>query len=114
VGINGLRGFDRDDLSPRDENGAEIGANKFVVANVEVRFPLFADAGVYGVVFFDTGDSWAEGEDVDFGNLRESAGTGVRWLSPMGPIRLEYGWILDPQPTDQSTGNWEFSMASAF
>jgi len=114
VGMNGLRGFDRDDLSPRDENGAEIGANKFVVANVEVRFPLFADAGVYGVVFFDTGDAWAEGEDVDLGNLRQSAGTGVRWLSPMGPIRLEYGWILDPQPTDQSTGNWEFSMASAF
>jgi len=114
VGMDGLRGFDRDDLSPRDENGAEIGANKFVVANVEVRFPLFADAGVYGVVFFDTGDAWAEGEDVDLGNLRQSAGTGVRWLSPMGPIRLEYGWILDPQPTDQSTGNWEFSMASAF
>jgi len=114
VGMDGLRGFDRDDLSPRDENGAEIGANKFVVANVEVRFPLFADAGVYGVVFYDTGDSWAEGEEVDLGNLRQSAGTGVRWLSPMGPIRLEYGWILDPQPTDQSTGNWEFSMASAF
>ena len=114
VGTTGLRGFDRDDLSPRDENGSEIGANKFVIGNVELRFPLFEQAGLYGVVFFDTGDGWAEGEDVDLSQLRESAGTGFRWRSPMGPIRLEYGWILDPKPTDQSTGNWEFSMASSF
>lgn len=114
VGMDGLRGFDRDDLSPRDENGSEIGANKFVMGNFEIRAPIFAQAGVFGVVFFDTGDAYAEGEDVDLANLRESAGCGVRWQSPMGPIRLEYGWILDPKPTDSSTGNWEFSMASAF
>ena len=53
-------------------------------------------------------------EDIELDNLRESAGLGVRWLSPMGPVRLEYGWILDPQPSDSAAGNWEFSMASAF
>jgi outer membrane protein insertion porin family len=46
--------------------------------------------------------------------LRESAGGGIRWLSPMGPVRLEYGYILDPKSTDKETGSWEFSMASAF
>jgi len=114
VGIDALRGFSRDDLSPRDENGSEIGGTKFVQGNAEIRFPLVPQAGVYGVVFFDTGDIYAEGEDVDLANLRESAGCGIRWLSPMGPIRLEYGWILDPKPTDSASGNWEFSMASAF
>ena len=114
VGIDALRGFERDDLSPRDENGSEIGGNKFVQGNVEVRFPLVPQAGVYGVVFFDTGDIYAESEDIELDNLRESAGCGIRWLSPMGPVRLEYGWILDPKPTDSATGNWEFSMASAF
>ena len=114
VGIDSLRGFERDDLSPRDENGSEVGGNKFVQANVEVRFPLVPQAGVFGVVFFDTGDIYAEGEDIELDNLRESAGCGVRWLSPMGPVRLEYGWILDPKPTDSASGNWEFSMASAF
>ena len=114
VGIDALRGFERDDLSPRDENGSEIGGTKFVQANAEVRFPLVPQAGVYGLVFFDTGDIYAEGEDVELDNLRESAGCGIRWLSPMGPVRLEYGWILDPKPTDSATGNWEFSMASAF
>jgi len=114
VGIDALRGFERDDLSPRDENGSEVGGTKFVQANAEVRFPLVPQAGVYGVVFFDTGDIYGENEDIDITNLRESAGCGIRWLSPMGPIRLEYGWILDPKPTDSGTGAWEFSMASAF
>ncbi len=114
VGIDALRGFERDDLSPRDEDGNEIGGNKFVQFNAEIRFPLVPQAGVYGVTFFDTGDIYANDEDIELGNLRESAGLGIRWLSPMGPVRLEYGWILDPKPTDANSGNWEFSMASAF
>ena len=114
VGIDALRGFDRGDLSPRDDNGSEVGGTKFVQANTEIRFPLVPQAGVYGVVFFDTGDIYGDGEDLALDNLRESAGCGIRWLSPMGPIRLEYGWILDPKPTDSASGGWEFSMASAF
>jgi outer membrane protein insertion porin family len=114
VGIDALRGFDRGDLSPRDDNGSEVGGTKFVQANTEIRFPLVPQAGVYGVVFFDTGDIYGDGEDIALDNLRESAGCGIRWLSPMGPIRLEYGWILDPKPTDSASGGWEFSMASAF
>jgi outer membrane protein insertion porin family len=114
VGIDALRGFERDDLSPRDDDGNEIGGNKFVQFNAEIRFPLVPAAGVYGVTFFDTGDIYTYDEDIELDNLRESAGLGIRWLSPMGPVRLEYGWILDPKPTDAASGNWEFSMASAF
>jgi len=113
-GINSLRGFKRDDLSPRDENGATFGGDKFVQFNFELKFPLLEDLGVFGLVFFDTGDIYAVNEDLDFGNLRSSAGPEIRWLSPMGPIRLAYGYILDPQSTDEASGNWEFSMASAF
>ena len=114
VGIDALRGFERDDLSPRDEDGNEIGGNKFVQFNTEIRIPLVPTAGVYGVTFFDTGDIYGNDEDIELDNLRESAGLGVRWLSPMGPVRLEYGWILDPKQTDSASGSWEFSMASAF
>jgi len=114
VGIDALRGFDRDDLCPRDSSGSCVGGNKFVQFNAEVRFPLVPQAGVYGVTFFDTGDIYDSDEDIELDNLRESAGLGVRWLSPMGPIRLEYGWILDPKSSDGSAGQWEFSMASAF
>ena len=114
VGIDALRGFERDDLCPRDESGSCIGGNKFVQFNAEVRFPLVPQAGAYGVVFFDTGDIYSKDEDIKLDSLRESAGLGLRWLSPMGPVRLEYGWILDPKSTDSSSGKWEFSMASAF
>jgi outer membrane protein insertion porin family len=114
VGIDALRGFDRDDLCPRDDSGACIGGNKFVQFNAEIRFPIAPKLGAYGVFFFDTGDIYTNDEQIDLGNLRESAGCGFRWLSPMGPVRLEYGWILDPEPTDHGAGSWEFSMASAF
>ena len=113
-GMGGLRGFDRDDLAPRDDDGNIVGADKFLVGNVELRFPLFEQAGLYGAVFFDTGEAWGDDEEVDPGNLRESAGFVFRWRSPMGPLTLGYGWILDPQPTDGASGNWEFSMASSF
>ena len=113
-GTDALRGFERDDVAPRDDNGDIVGADKFLVGNVEVRFPLFEQAGLYGGVFFDTGESWGKGEDPDPGNLRESAGFTFRWRSPMGPIILGYGWILDPQPTDEASGGWVFSMASSF
>lgn len=114
VGIDALRGFERDDLCPRDDSGACIGGNKFVQFNAEIRFPIAPKLGAYGVFFFDTGDIYTNDEQIDLGNLRESAGCGFRWLSPMGPVRLEYGWILDPEPTDHGAGSWEFSMASAF
>ena len=113
-GIDGLRGFERDDLSPRDENGAEIGGNKFVQLNVEIRFPLVKKAGVYGVGFFDTGDIYSESEEIRLDQLRESAGPGIRWLSPVGPILLAYGFILDRRDSDHGAGGWAFSMASAF
>jgi outer membrane protein insertion porin family len=71
---------------------------------------------IFGVVFFDTGRVYGDDEtiELDPGDLRQSAGGGLRWLSPMGPIDIEYGYILDQENTDSGTGSWEFSMASAF
>ena len=114
VGIDALRGFERDDLSPRDKDDAEVGGNKFVQFNAELRFPLLEEAGLYGVGFFDTGNIKKEGENIQLDDLRESVGIGIRWQSPMGPIRLEYGWILDRKSTDHGPGAWEFSMATSY
>jgi outer membrane protein insertion porin family len=109
-----LRGFDEDDLSPKDENGNEIGGDKFVQFNLELIFPLLRDAGLDGVVFIDTGNVEAEDARLDLGDLRTSTGFEFRWNSPIGPIRLAYGYILDPQPTDKNRSQWEFSMGAAF
>ena len=115
-GIGSLRGFERDDLAPLDDDGNAIGGDKYVQFNLDLTFPLVKEQGVFGGIFFDTGRVYADDENPEFNpaDLRKSAGLGIRWLSPMGPVRLEYGWILDPQDTDHGPGNWEFSMASAF
>ncbi len=113
-GMNSLRGFDWRDVSSYDENGDEIGGNKFVQMNLEYLIPLVKEAGVVGVLFFDAGNVYNDDEDLDLGLTRESAGFGFRWYSPMGPIRIENGYILDPREGEDSGGRWEFTMGSAF
>ena len=84
-----------------------------VQLNLEYQIPLIPTAGVVGIIFVDVGQVY--GEDVPIGSIdtRESCGGGFRWYSPMGPIRLEYGYILDPLP-GESQGKWEFSMGTVF
>ncbi len=113
-GINSLRGFDEDDLSPIDANGNEIGGDKFIQFNFELIFPLLRDAGLDGVLFIDSGDVYDEDEKVELDNLRASGGFEFRWNSPIGPIRLAYGYILDPEPEDRNRRQWEFSLGAAF
>jgi outer membrane protein insertion porin family len=115
-GIGSMRGFDRDDLAPKDDEGNSVGGDRYVQFNFEVVFPLFKDVGMYGVVFFDTGRVYGEGVDLELdpASLRQSAGGGIRWVSPMGPIDIEYGYILDPKNSDHGPGKFEFSMASTF
>jgi outer membrane protein insertion porin family len=113
-GINSLRGFDWRDVHVLDEEGNILGGDKFVQANVELIFPLFQTAGLMGVVFFDTGNVYATSQNVDLSNLRESAGFGIRWYSPLGPIRLENGYILDPRTGESDNGRWQFTMGAAF
>jgi outer membrane protein insertion porin family len=113
-GMNSVRGFDWREIHALDENGDTIGGDKYVQANVEYQIPLIKDAGILGLVFFDIGNVYGRDENVDLSNTRESAGFGVRWYSPVGPIRLEYGQRLDALPEEDSGGKWEFSMGSAF
>jgi outer membrane protein insertion porin family len=112
-GINSIRGADRDDLAPK-EDGSPVGGEKFVQGNFEIKIPLVQEAGVFGILFLDTGAVWKTDESWEFKRMRETAGPEIRWLSPIGPIRLAYGWYLDSEKDDKSSGGFEFSMASAF
>ncbi len=116
-GMNSLRGFKWRDVGPRYKapDGVEYpkGGNKYILFNGEYIFPLFKKAGLNGVLFVDVGNAFDDGEGIDFGNLRKSAGAGFRWNSPLGPIRIEYGKILD-RKEDEDSGRWEFAMGSAF
>ena len=117
-GMNSLRGFDWRDISLTELNSegeeTEVGGDKFIQFNLEFIVPLIKKAGIVGVLFFDTGNVYGKGRDFDLSNLRESAGFGFRWYSPMGPIRIENGYILDPEEGASRSGRWEFSMGSVF
>jgi outer membrane protein insertion porin family len=117
-GDRSLRGFGWRDVGPIGKNSSNeevhIGGNKYIQFNVEYLIPLVEKAGIWVYPFYDTGNAWAEGDPIELSNLRESAGFGIKWLSPLGPIRLEYGWVLDPEPTDSKNGGLLFNIGSAF
>ena len=113
-GINSVRGYDWQDIHALDDNGDEIGGTKFIQFNIEYLIPLIKKAGLMGLVFFDAGNVYNDEESVDFAGLHKSIGYGFRWYSPMGPIRIEYGYMLDPVEGEESGGRWEFTMGSAF
>lgn len=110
-----IRGFGSRDLSPKDPNTGElVGGNKELIGNLEYLFPLVAEIGFKGVVFFDVGNTWEQGKwPWDGRQLRYAYGTGVRWYSPMGPLRFEWGWNLKPQPGEPKRV-MEFTIGTAF
>lgn len=90
-GINTVRGYKERTLGPRDSAGKEFGGSKELVNNWEMIFPIFNSAGIRGVVFYDAGQAFDDDESLDIGKLRQAYGFGIRWASPLGPLRIEFG-----------------------
>ncbi len=113
-GLNSIRGFKSSHVSPRDPITDErIGGDKMWYTNFEIIFPVLTEAGIRGVVFTDFGNVYDTEEDWDFSDIKKSAGLGIRWLSPMGPLRLEWGYNLDPEE-DEESSVWDFSIGGTF
>jgi len=114
-GINSLRGFEYRGVHITDVNSDGIvtirGGTKMIQFNFEIIIPIVKKMGVMGVVFYDAGNVYDDSFDV--GDLRRTAGYGFRWFSPLAPIRVEYGKILDPRE-GEGDGRWEFTMGGAF
>ncbi|MBN1546604.1 MAG: outer membrane protein assembly factor BamA [Syntrophaceae bacterium] len=104
-GINTLRGLE--DVGPKYDNGDTKGGNTMLCFNFDYIFPLIRSAGMKGVIFFDTGNAWDD--EYDITDMRETAGVGIRWYSPIGPLRLEWGYVLD-RKDDESGSKWEFTI----
>ncbi|MDR3204665.1 MAG: outer membrane protein assembly factor BamA [Deltaproteobacteria bacterium] len=112
-GINSVRGYDWYDISPKDEAGESIGGEKMLVMNLELTFPLLNEQGLYAVIFYDMGNVWSASQSYSLSDVKRSYGGGLRYLSPMGPLRIEYGKALNPDPGEPS-GRWEFTMGAMF
>ncbi|MBF0468142.1 MAG: outer membrane protein assembly factor BamA, partial [Desulfamplus sp.] len=113
-GISSVRGYDWQDINATPEGESEQrGGEKFIQFNAEVIFPLMEDINLSGVVFYDAGDAYLKDENITLNDLYSSYGGGFRWYSPLGPIRIEYGRILNGNQYSDG-GRWEFSMGGAF
>lgn len=111
-GMYSLRGFKTRGIAPIDPvTGDVLGGSKELFGNLEYIFPLIKEAGVRGVFFFDAGNAYDGG--IFPNELRYSTGMGIRWYSPMGPLRLEWGKNLNPKDGEASA-KWEFSIGTVF
>lgn len=135
-GINTLRGYSSRTVSPykvvtttteatattaatTTHDKVYIGGNTEAYFNLEYQFPLLKDVGLKGVLFFDAGNASGSGRDI-FNKVQTSYGAGIRWFSPIGPLRLEYGIPINPRTDpllgeiDSKSGRLEFSIGSFF
>lgn len=110
-GNNTVRGFPQDKLGPLDADGNPLGGSTRILANLELRFPVYRLLN--GVVFFDAGALTNGWQEVKLSSFRCSAGAGVRVHTPVGPVRLEYGYQLQENPP-LDRGQFHFSLGFPF
>ncbi|HPR55113.1 MAG TPA: outer membrane protein assembly factor BamA [Deltaproteobacteria bacterium] len=109
-GLSSIRGFKYGEVGPQDSLGNFIGGRRMVVMNTEMTFPM-GIPGLYGVVFHDEGNGYEK--RIDLTNLKKSYGAGIRWVTPMGPLRLEYARVINPEEWE-SPSRWDFSIGAFF
>ncbi|MBS3818483.1 outer membrane protein assembly factor BamA [bacterium] len=96
-GSNSFRGVEFDELGPKDPQSSKpVGGKALFLVNMELTFPLYLSLeNLHGVVFYDKGNVFAQRKDFSLASLQDAVGAGLRYQTPLGPVRLELGWNLD-------------------
>jgi len=110
-GINTVRGFEYGMAGPVDRNGDPDGSQYGFAVTNEVIFPVYKDLGLMGAAFCDVGRGFNSLSDLT--PIKVGVGFGIRWISPFGPIRIDWGWNPNPQEFEKSNV-LEFGMGSTF
>jgi len=124
-GINSVRGYNYRTIGPEmpalltntdpfaPTTQLLYGGNKMIATTMEYVFPLIKEAKIDGVIFFDTGNAYAENQGYFASPLQMGYGFGIRWYTPIAPFRFEWGFPLNPRPTDQPNV-FEFSIGTFY
>jgi outer membrane protein insertion porin family len=111
-GPGDVRGYQLYSLGPQvtifSQNGTplsvqNIGGSKELLLSNEITFPILSGLGIRGVIFSDAGQSFLLKDDIHIDDLQASAGVGVRWKSPFGPLAVDIAFPINPRPADQHT-----------
>ncbi|MHA7598497.1 outer membrane protein assembly factor BamA [Alicycliphilus sp. T452] len=115
-GLGSVRGFDQGTLGPRDVTGASLGGPKKITLNAEFIAPVPGagnDRTLRWFAFVDAGNVYGEDEKWELSDLRASAGLGLSWISPLGPLRIAYA-----QPVRKFAGDriqkLQFQIGTSF
>lgn len=102
-GSNSFRGVEFDELGPKDPNSLKpIGGKGMLLFNFELTLPLHSTfKNLLGAVFYDVGNVFAKRRQVALNAFQHAVGCGLRYRTPLGPIRLEVGWNLSAPEEDQ-------------
>jgi len=106
-----VRGYPQDELGPKGSDGTPTGGNAFLMENLELRTSLGKNFGL--VTFLDGGNVWVKTEDIKLTDVKFTAGLGLRYNTPVGPIRIDYGQKLQKEK-GESAGELHFSIGHAF
>ena len=115
-GLGTVRAFDQGSLGPVDVTGAYLGGSKRINLNAELYLPIPGtgnDRTLRWFTYADIGNVWGDNEKVTAGSLRASAGLGLSWISPVGPLKLSYGVPIRKQPEDRIQ-RLQFQIGTAF
>ncbi len=109
-----IRGYRERKVGPIDSfTGDPIGGEAMLVGNIEYTVPLFDYVKI--ATFFDFGNVWSDMNDFLSGDIYTSVGVGVRVKTPIGPMKLDYGYPLKKEPgTDKKKGRFHFSISRGF
>lgn len=112
-GADSVRGFKERSIGPRDEaTNDPLGGDALLIGSAEYTFPVFDF--LKGAVFFDAGNVWEKEGDFGQGGYKYSTGTGVRIKTPVGPVKLDYGYPLKVESWQKKKGRFHFSLTRVF
>jgi outer membrane protein insertion porin family len=115
-GLGSVRVFEQGSLGVVDPTGAFIGGAKRINVNGELYFPVPGtgnDKSLRIFAFTDAGNVWRDGEKITASSLRVSAGLGLGWISPVGPLKLSWGTPIQADPKDRIQ-KFQFQIGTAF
>jgi outer membrane protein insertion porin family len=115
-GIGSVRGYQSSSLGVVDTNGDSLGGASRLIGNVELQMPFpgsGTDRSLRWFTFVDGGQVYQEGQKLRASELRYSAGIGISWISPIGPLKLSYGTPLNEKLGDR-VERFQFQMGTGF